>query len=64
MSYPKQEESRTRFVTLRMIPPEHDAASELASRRGMTLADHVRDLIVRASKGEFKIDTPTQKPLF
>lgn len=64
MATSKQEEPRTRFVTLRMIPSEHDAAVALAASRGMNLGDHVRDLIVRASRGEIKVDAPAQKPLF
>lgn len=51
-------------VSVHMTEADRKLIGEHAGKRGLKISEHIRDIVVRAAKGEIKIDTPVQVPLF
>lgn len=49
---------------IRFTADEFKAVSEHAAKRGLSLSEHARDILMKACRGEIKIDAPVQAPLF
>jgi len=54
----------THLIAFRLSAAQHAAIVGHAKARGMEISEHIRDVMLRAAKGEFKLPGELQKPLF
>lgn len=52
-----------RAISVRLTEAHYNSVMDHATRRGMSLATHVRDVLIRAAQGEIKVDSQAQLPL-
>jgi hypothetical protein len=51
------------WIHVRLTPADHAEVVTHAQRRGLTLSDHIRDIMLKAARGQIKIDEPVQGTL-
>lgn len=58
-----QGEPRESSISIRVIDREREEVMEHAKRRRMYMSDHIRDVLLRAARGEIKVDAESQGQL-